>query len=178
MSERQPWDAFWMEMATLVATRSKCDRRQIGAVITESDERAIVGIGYNGAPSGFPEEYGETCVDFCARAQGSAEAGVSYAGCPSVHAEMNAMISAPKAAYRGGTLYVNSACCWDCSKVVANSGLRRVVMVVSDDDAHRAPRESIDMLTTCGVLVDVWAPKPGWVQEMRRGYEAARDFFG
>lgn len=150
------WDARWMGAADYFSSWSKCDGAKVGMVLTDETERYLVGIGYNGAPAGFPEESGATCTSFCPRARGEGERSTSYSNCPSVHAEVNGILSSERGRYAGGTAYVTRACCWDCSKVLANSGVKRVVMRVTDDDWHRDPDKSIDLLRECGVLVDVY----------------------
>lgn len=148
------WDDWWLDIARTTAQRSKCSRRQVGAVVVAQGEKQLVSIGYNGAPAAFPEKAGERCVDFCPRAQTDG-ADASYSNCVSVHAEVNALLAADRNARIGGTLYVTSSPCWDCAKVIANSGIDRVVALSLKDDAHRNPQNSVDFLRTCLIHVDV-----------------------
>jgi dCMP deaminase len=71
-----------------------------------------------------------------------------------VHAEANALIFADRRNYQGGTIYVTNPCCWDCSKLVANSGLSRVVFKVSERDVHADWRTSVKFIRDCGLVVD------------------------
>lgn len=150
---RPSWDSTWMAVADSIAERSNCDSRQVGAVIVTSENR-IVSSGYNGPPRGFPISAGQTCDSFCPRRQSGSQP-LSYGlSCPSVHAEANALIFADRSTYQGGTIYVTAACCQDCAKLIANSGVARVVMRVDDRDTHRQPYVTVDFLRTCGLEVE------------------------
>lgn len=83
--------------------------------------------------------------------------GVSYTNCVSIHAELNALLFADRRDYENGTIYVTRACCWDCGKVIANSGLNRAVMRVIPEDEHREPDKTIAFLRDCGLEVVVLA---------------------
>lgn len=145
------WDETWMEVARVIGLRSKCVRRQIGAVIVSPTNR-IIATGYTGAPAGAPEH--NDCTAVCARAWKTA-VGTSYADCVSVHAEANALLFCDRRDREGGTLYVTSAICWDCAKMIANSGLTTVHMIVAQEDAHRNPSRSIEFMRQCGMTVEV-----------------------
>lgn len=151
---RSSWDEVFMSVAFEMSKRSRCSLAQVGAVIVDVENR-IVSTGYNGPPRHFPIEGDNRCIEFCPRAQGAAR-GLSYGlGCVSIHAEANALMFADRRTYEGGTLYVNRACCADCTKLIANSGVHRVVMRVIDDDAHRKWGENVLFLTKCDIIVTV-----------------------
>lgn len=81
---------------------------------------------------------------------------VDYGNCVTVHAEANALMFADRRTYEGGTLYVTSAICWDCGKMVANSGIWRVVMRLDvERDRHRHPFDTINFLRRSQVQVEV-----------------------
>lgn len=147
---RPEWDEVWMAVADTIALRSKCSRRQIGAVIVDTNNRPIA-VGYNGAPAGLVTPEDSDCRAFCPRASG--ERTLSYDNCVTVHAETNALLFADRKDFAGGTIYVTSACCWDCGKIVANSGVSTVVMRVTEDDKHRDPERTIALLEKSGVTV-------------------------
>lgn len=151
---RPTWDETWMRTAEIVAQRSVCAGRKVGAAIAGPTNRYLC-TGYNSPPAGF--DHGDLdCSTWCVRQQTDVR-GTTYEGCPSVHAETNAIIQADRHLIEGGTLYVTSACCWDCGKIVANSGVFRVVMQVDwERDAHRNPQTTIDFLKDCGLKVDLW----------------------
>lgn len=151
--DRPTWDQVWMQVAESIALRSVCEGRQVGAAIAGPTNRYLV-VGYNSPPAGF-DHTGTGCSGWCARQQ-TGERGIGYEGCPSVHAEVNAIAQADRHLIENGTLYVTSACCWDCGKVVANCGVSRVVMRVDPErDAHRRPEVTIEFLRQCGLEVDL-----------------------
>lgn len=117
-------DETFLAVAKVIGARSLCESRKVGAVIVDRNGR-IVATGYNGPPAGF--EHGNApCAEWCERRQKRAHASPDYRACPSVHAEMNALLYADRAAVEGGTLYITHPPCVDCSKVIANSGVSEV----------------------------------------------------
>lgn len=169
---RPNWDETWMAVATSMSLRSRCVNRQVGAVIVTAENRPMA-VGYNGPPadwSGAVEEttvrvhFGATytedvtskksvCSEFCPRG-GSSDRGTSYSNCVSVHAEANALLFADRRDYAGGTMYVTNPCCWDCAKLVANSGIKRLVVRISDADSHYDNDSSLNFIEECGIVVD------------------------
>jgi dCMP deaminase len=149
---RPNWDDTWIKMAMVIADRSKCTNRKVGAVVVDKNNRPI-SMGYNGAPAGL--QVGSSCAEFCPRSLSSSR-GSSYSNCVSVHAEANALLFADRSAYVGGTIYVTNPCCWECAKMVANSGLSRVVVRQSDLDSHADVQTPIEFLRSCGLQVEVW----------------------
>lgn len=150
INERPSWDEIWMQVADTVSQRSRCSRAQIGAVIVDKNQR-ISATGYNGAASNYPSE-GE-CTDWCERAQGKTGLGSAYEGCPSIHAEANALLYVDRSAVEGGTIYVTGAPCMQCAKLISNSGLSRVVARIKDSDAHRDPSTVLKYLETCMIQI-------------------------
>ncbi|MGB2791307.1 MAG: deaminase [Candidatus Moraniibacteriota bacterium] len=170
MTPRPSWDSIWMSTADVVAQRSRCTRRKIGAVIVDAHNRPIA-MGYNGPPANWKGDSGEDlyangalvrhisdgsdCREWCPRAL-KANVGADYADCVTIHAEINALLFADRRDFSGGTIYVTSVCCWDCGKAIANSGLKRVVTRVNrGSDGHRLFQRTIDLLTDCGMEVSI-----------------------
>ncbi len=116
-------DTYFMRMAELVATRSTCLRRQVGAVVVK--EKRVLSTGYNGAPKGLKH-----CAEVgCVRMQNNIESGTRHELCRGVHAEQNAVI---QAAYFGvsikdASLYTTNFPCVMCAKILINAGIREVV---------------------------------------------------
>lgn len=137
-------------MADAMAARSACTNRQVGAVIVDPDNRPI-SVGYNGPPAGFPKASSD-CSGFCPRS-GSSDRTASYSNCVSVHAEANALVFADRQQYKHGTIFITNAVCWDCAKLIANSGLSRVVMRVSGKDLHADIDTPKQFLADCGIEV-------------------------
>lgn len=148
---RSTWDETWMRTADAVAGRSNCTNRKVGAVIVDANNRPV-STGYNGPPAGYKTS-GETCRSFCPRSTG--ERGNAYKNCVSVHAEANALLFADRREYVGGTIYVTNPCCWDCAKLVANSGVARVVYRISGSDSHADIETPTRFMEACGLQVDV-----------------------
>lgn len=150
-------DETWLEVTEVIAQRSKCTRAKHACVIVAADGR-IESSGYNGPPRGFETRRllgGEDdCGSFCAYSQ---QAKLGYTGnyddCPAVHAETNAIAHVDRTRIEDGTLYVNGSCCMTCAKLVANSGVSRVVMKVKASQSYRDYRKTIDFLDDCGVHV-------------------------
>jgi dCMP deaminase len=106
------FDRKYLEMATIWASNSYCKRRQVGALIVKG--RMIISDGFNGTPAGFEN----ICED---------EDGITK---PYVlHAEANAITKVAKSnnSSENATLYVTSSPCVECSKLIIQSGIRRVV---------------------------------------------------
>lgn len=155
-----------MDVARTVAKRSICVRAQVGAVIVDVHNR-VVATGYNGPPAGYAPwaVYCDGGDDFhgpnagtavCVRGlRGpTAETAISYADCVSVHAEANALMHSDRSRREGGTLYLTSVCCWTCAKMVANSGLVRIVLTEEVVDVqHRHPDQTLQLFDDCKIVV-------------------------
>ena len=121
-SHRPPWPIYFMDIADLVARRSTCLRRQVGAVAVK--DKRILATGYNGAPSGIPH-----CLEVgCLREQEGIPSGERHELCRGIHAEQNVII---QAAYhgvpiQGGTLYCTNLPCAICSKMLINAGIKEI----------------------------------------------------
>ena len=114
MDQRVPWDQYFMNIAKEVATRSTCDRKFVGAVIVR--DKTILSTGYNGSIRGLPHCDDVGCViedDHCVS---------------TVHAEANAILQAAKngVGVDGGELYTTASPCWNCFKLIANAGIRKI----------------------------------------------------
>ena len=122
-TERPPWDAYFMDIAQAVATRSTCLRRHVGAVLVR--DRRILATGYNGAPSGLPH-----CVDIgCLRERLGVPAGERHEMCRGSHAEQNVLVQAARhgIAVEGATLYCTNEPCSICTKLLINAGISEIV---------------------------------------------------
>ena len=114
MSQRVDWHTYFMNIALQAATRSTCDRKNVGAVIVR--DRTILSTGYNGSIRGMPH---------CDDVGHMMDAGHCVA---TVHAEANAIIQAAKNGVRidGAELYTTASPCWNCFKLIANAGIVKV----------------------------------------------------
>ena len=132
--DKQPdFDKRYLEMAHIWSKNSYCIRRQVGALIVK--DKMIISDGYNGTPSGFEN----VCEDETGKTK-------PYV----LHAEANAITKVAKSnnSSEGATLYVTSAPCVECSKLIIQAGIKRVVY--SDD--YRVT-EGVDLLSRAGIVI-------------------------
>lgn len=139
-----------MQVADAVSRRSRCSRAQIGAVVVSKDQR-ISSTGYNGPASLFPTE--DECMTWCPRAQGLTALDNTYDSCPSIHAEANALLYVDRSRVEGGTMYITDAACYQCAKLISNSGITRVVMRIGTRAAHRLPDATVEYFKKCNIDV-------------------------
>lgn len=155
---RPTWDETWADVARTVGKRSRCGRAKVGAVIVDQTNR-VVAVAYNGPPSGLSVAWGPDCRSGdhpCARAQRSPdERSPAYDDCFTIHAETNAIAFCDRREREGGTIYVVGAPCYTCAKLIANSGLARVVVVWDGDRSYRDPEVSETFLRSAGLMVDL-----------------------
>ena len=121
--QRPSWDSYFIEITRLVATRSTCLRRQVGALIVK--DKRILSTGYNGAPKGLPH-----CLDVgCLREQQQVASGERHELCRGIHAEQNAIIQAATsgASIEGATLYATHHPCSLCIKMIINAGIQKII---------------------------------------------------
>jgi dCMP deaminase len=131
-SEKQlRYDRAYLGMADQWSKLSHCKRKQVGAIIVKDE--MIISDGYNGTPAGF-----DNC---CEDDAGNTNWYV-------LHAEANAILKVAKSTNncKGATLYLTLSPCKDCSKLVLQAGIERVVYVHSYKDT-----EGIDFLQSAGV---------------------------
>jgi len=112
-SEKQnKFDKSYLEMAFVWANNSYCERRKVGALIVK--DRMIISDGYNGTPAGFE--------NICEKENNTTKPYV-------LHAEANAITKVAKSnnSSEGATLYITDSPCMECSKLIIQSGIKRVV---------------------------------------------------
>jgi dCMP deaminase len=121
---RPSWDEYFLEIASLVSSRSTCLRRQVGAVFVR--DKRVLTTGYNGAPKGLRhcEEIG------CIRERKGVPSGERHELCRGIHAEQNAMLQAAQfgISLRDSILYCTTQPCVLCAKMLINTGVKRIVV--------------------------------------------------
>ena len=141
MDARRDKTNYYLDIAEEVSKRCTCLRRHYGAVIVKNDE--IVSTGYVGAPRGRAN-----CSDlgYCVRQKLNIPRGERYELCRSVHAEANAIISAPRERMIDSTMYLtglevsdksyinNANSCSMCKRMVINAGIKTVVIRLNRDE--------------------------------------------
>lgn len=130
LTERPDWDRYFMEIAKVVASRSTCLRRHVGALLVL--DKRILSTGYNGTPSGLKH-----CREVgCLREQLKVPSGERHELCRGLHAEQNAIIQAAihGVAIKGATLYCTHYPCAVCAKMLVNAGIKNIVLAENYPD--------------------------------------------
>lgn len=124
MHKRPDWDTYFMEITHIIAKRSNCLRRQVGAILVK--DHRIITTGYNGAPAGMAH-----CSDLggCTRERMGFRSGEGHEYCRALHAEQNAVIQAAimGVSIAGATLYCTHSPCSLCARILIGVGIERVV---------------------------------------------------
>jgi len=132
---RPDWDSYFMKIAFAISERSTCDRAFVGCVLVR--DKRILTAGFNGSPSGLEhcDEDGHLMVNgHCVR---------------TIHAETNAIIQAALhgVSTKGATCYITHFPCINCTKVLINAGIGRIVY----RDAYRIDENAMNFLKTASV---------------------------
>ena len=140
---RPTWHEYFVAITKQVATRSTCLRRKVGAILVK--DKRILTTGYNGAPQGV-----RNCLEvgICMREELGVPSGERHEICKGLHAEQNALL---QAAYHGvnirdSVIYCTTQPCIMCSKMIINSGIRKIYYLEDYPDPL-----SIGMLDEAGV---------------------------
>jgi dCMP deaminase len=123
MVDRPSWDRYFMDIAAMVATRSTCMRRSVGAIAVNN--RRILATGYNGTPKGLRH-----CTEVgCIRQELGIPSGQRHELCRGLHAEQNCIIQAAVHGVQldGSTIYCTFQPCVVCAKMLINAGISEVV---------------------------------------------------
>ncbi len=142
---RPSWDEYFMSIARVVASRSNCVKRNVGAVVVS--DRRIISTGYNGTPRGV-----RNCNEGgCPRCASGAESGTRLDECLCSHAEENAITQAAYhgVSVRGASVYTTFSPCLICTKIVINAGIRELVY----DARFPLGERSLELLAEVGLKV-------------------------
>ncbi len=126
-------DLRYLRMAAIWSENSYCERRKVGALIVK--DKMIISDGFNGTPSGFP--------NVCESGEGVT---LPYV----LHAEANAITKVARSnnSSEGGTLYVSTSPCMECSKLIIQAGIKRVVF----SELYRIT-DGLELLEKAGIEV-------------------------
>ncbi len=139
---RASWSEYFMQMSLLVATRSTCPRRSVGAVLVR--DHRVIASGYNGSPAGQPHCTEAGCViesGHCVR---------------TIHAELNALLQCARYGIQtqGVDLYCTDMPCWQCARALVQAGIQRIYYL----RPYESP-ETLELITSTGVqLIRVAQP--------------------
>ncbi|MBT3382483.1 MAG: dCMP deaminase family protein [Prolixibacteraceae bacterium] len=131
--KQQLLDQRYLKMADIWAQNSYCKRRKVGALLVKN--KMIISDGYNGTPSGFE--------NVCEEENNKSKPYV-------LHAEANAITKVAKSnnSSDGATLYVTSSPCLECSKLIIQAGIKRVIFTENyrlEDGINLLKRANIDV---------------------------------
>ena len=120
---RPDWKEYFMQITELVATRTTCSRRAVGAVVVKDNR--ILSTGYNGAPAGTAH-----CLDIgCMREAMKIPSGERQELCRGIHVEQNAIVQAARfgVSLFDSEIYVTTQPCITCAKLIVNVGIKKVI---------------------------------------------------
>ncbi|MBN1355896.1 cytidine/deoxycytidylate deaminase family protein [bacterium] len=143
---RPSWDEYFMEIVYLIAKRSTCLRRKVGAVIVKDNR--ILATGYNGVPAGI--RHCDECGG-CLRSRLNVPSGERHELCRGLHAEQNAIIQAAfhGTSVKGSTLYCTTMPCIVCAKMIINAGIQKIIYAELYDDPL-----ALEMLNESGIRME------------------------
>jgi len=135
---RPSWDSYFLEIASVVANRSTCLRRKVGAVLVR--DKRLLTTGYNGAPS-----FLKHCLQTgCLRQKQNIPSGQRHELCRGLHAEQNAIINGNPEKMKGSTIYIagknadgshaSGKPCLICRRMIINAMVKRIVCL--DEDGY------------------------------------------
>ena len=127
---RPDWNEYFLLIAEAVSARSDCERSKVGAVVVK--DRRIRSTGFNGAPAGMPG------CSTCPRRTSDCAPGSDYSNCVAVHAEANALLYCDREDLINATLYITREPCYGCQKLIAATGIVRVVTPEGQREISRA----------------------------------------
>ncbi|WP_235680135.1 deoxycytidylate deaminase [Paenibacillus albicereus] len=160
---RKDWDTYFMDIAYMVSTRSRCSRRHVGALLVQG--KKLLGTAYNGAPMGVADcsEAGCMIVEEWEQREGVAgepEMVKKQRCIRTIHAEQNLLLFTDRIDREGSTVYVTDQPCWTCANMLANSGIVEIVF-------HRGyPKDAAkveQLMAQKGIVfrrLDGYAPPP------------------
>ena len=164
---RKDWDTYFMDIAYMAATRSRCPRRQVGAVLV--NQRKLLGTAYNGAPMGVEDCSEAGCkisIEFQEVDDGDVRMVKKERCIRTIHAEQNLLLFTDRHSREKAVVYVTDQPCWVCANLLANSGVKEVVY-------HRPYQKDQDAVTNlmvqCGMVfrqMNGYTPPPGLASDV------------
>uniref|UniRef100_A0A0G4I7X1 dCMP deaminase n=1 Tax=Chromera velia CCMP2878 TaxID=1169474 RepID=A0A0G4I7X1_9ALVE len=161
---RPSWDAYFLRIASLTASRSNCMKRRVGAVVAR--DKRMIAAGYNGTPFNVTN-----CNEGgCRRCNIGVAQGRQLDHCLCMHAEANALLEAGRERCVGSDLYVTCTPCLACAKMIVQSGVRRVVF----GSWYDPQSGSLEMLKMGGVEAICFGDGGGPIGEESGGVSAGQ----
>ena len=147
--ERKDWDTYFMDIAYMVSTRSRCHRRHVGAVLVQG--KKLLGTAYNGAPMGVDDCEEAGCMiseeyEVVVNEYGEQTMVKKQRCIRTIHAEQNLLLFTDRNDREGSSVYVTDQPCWTCANMLANSGVKEIVYhrsYLKDDEKVRKLMQQI-----------------------------------
>ncbi len=162
-SSRKDWDTYFMDIAHMAATRSRCERRHVGAVLVQG--KKLLGTAYNGAPMGVPDCSEAGCMlveEYEAKQIDGKQEMVKKERCiRTIHAEQNLLLFTDREDREGSVVYVTDQPCWTCANMLANSGITEIVY---NRPYNKDSEKVTKMMQQKGLVIrslDGYEPPPG-----------------
>ncbi|MGH7684791.1 MAG: deoxycytidylate deaminase [Vulcanimicrobiaceae bacterium] len=144
------WDAYFIGMAKFAAERGTCDRKRVGAVLVL--DKRVLATGYNGAPRDWPDcsEAGHLMVQM----------GERQSCVRTIHAEHNAVLQCAihGVSCVGATCYTTASPCFDCFKLLAQAGIKRIVSIEIYDGARMHGQDLGALALQAGINLERFEP--------------------
>lgn len=153
MVQRKDWDTYFMDIAYMASTRSRCPRRQVGACLVKG--KKLLGTAYNGAPSGVPDCSEGGClireeVELMTSTDGEDKMIKRQSCVRTIHAEQNLLLFTDRDDREGSTVYVTDQPCWTCANMLANSGVVEIIF----DRSYRKDHEKVsELMRKTGIVL-------------------------
>jgi dCMP deaminase len=139
-----------MDLAYSVAERATCTRRHVGAVLVK--DKKLMGTGYNGSPSGVADCYEQGClIEHYKEGDEDKERCIR-----TIHAEVNLMLFTDQADRRNAIVYVTDEPCFNCAKMLANSG---IIEVVYDREYRKDHKKVTALFKEAGIVLRRFSPR-------------------
>ncbi|MFI3271702.1 MAG: cytidine/deoxycytidylate deaminase family protein [Pseudomonadota bacterium] len=163
---RMPWQDYFMNITYLVAERSTCSRRKVGAIAVK--DKHILATGYNGSPAGVAH-----CLEIgCLREKLGVPSGQRHEICRGIHAEQNVIVQAAVhgVSLAGATIYCTTQPCFICAKMLINCAVQGIYF------AEEYPDElSTAMMQEAGIPFEKISFEPSYGKKVEGGKKTAEN---
>jgi len=167
MGHRKDWDTYFLDIAYMASTRSRCPRRHVGAVLVQG--KKLLGSAYNGAPMGVPDCSEAGCMlveEFEMKLVDGKEQMFRKERCVrTIHAEQNLLLFTDRHDREGSTVYVTDEPCWTCANMLANSGIAEIVYHRPYPKDHEKVEQLMKIRNIVFRRLDNYEPPPGVLHE-------------
>ncbi|MDQ0876992.1 dCMP deaminase [Paenibacillus sp. V4I3] len=168
MNNRKDWDTYFLDIAYMASTRSRCNRRHVGAVLVQG--KKLLGTAYNGAPMGVPDCTEAGCMlveEIELKVVDDTEEVIRKQRCiRTIHAEQNLLLFTDREDREGSTVYVTDQPCWTCANMLANSGVMEIVFHRGYPKDHEKVSHLMENRGIVFRKMEGYEPPPGTVSDV------------